>query len=87
MTLRQPLMISEFAPVGLRATDRAAAYGKLWGIIRGHRSMLLGGCAYVWSTAGPEPLDRGFGLTNEAGEPVDGTLVALSTLFLESNAA
>jgi hypothetical protein len=80
-TLRQPLLISEFGPVGLRPTDRPAAYGRFWSIIRAHRNTLLGGCAYVWTTAGPEPLDRGFGLTNDAGEPVDGSMSALGKLF------
>src|SRR5947208_16183492 len=46
-TLRQPLMISDFAPAALRATERAAAYRELRGIIRSHRSTLLGGCGYV----------------------------------------
>ncbi|HLQ34043.1 MAG TPA: hypothetical protein VK457_15255, partial [Chloroflexota bacterium] len=83
-SLRQPLLISEFAPAGLRAADRPTGYSKLWGVIQAHRSMLLGGCAYVWSTAGPEPLDRSFGLTNEAGEPVDSTVAALASLFTAS---
>jgi hypothetical protein len=81
-TLRQPLLISEFGPVGLRPADRPAGYARFWNTIVAHNSTLLGGAAYVWSTIGPEPLDRGFGLTNEAGEPVDGSIQALSKLFI-----
>ena len=81
LALHQPVLVSEFGPVGLRPADRPAAYEKLWKIVATHRGSVLGGCAYVWTTAGPEPLDRGFGLTNEAGEPVDGTLAALASLF------
>ncbi len=86
-SFRQPVMISEFAPVGLRSADRAMAYVKLWNVIRSHRPMLLGGSAYVWSTAGPEPLDRGFGLTTETGEPVDGALAALTALFQDPSSS
>jgi beta-galactosidase/beta-glucuronidase len=79
-TLKQPLLISEFGPVGLRPSDRPAGYVKLWNIIKAHNDTLLGGCAYVWSTAGPEPLDRTFGLTND-GTPVDGSAAALASQF------
>jgi len=84
--LEHPLLISEFGPVGLRVADRPAGYSRLWNTIRSHQGTVLGGCAYVWTTAGPEPLDRGFGLTNEAGVPMDGSVAALSSLFASDQA-
>ena len=85
-TLNQPLLISEFGPVGVRPSDRPAGYAKLWSIIKSHSDSLLGGCAYVWSTNGPEPLDRTFGLTNDAGQPVDGSTSALAQLYTTDEA-
>jgi hypothetical protein len=80
-TMRQPLMISEFGPVGLRPENRPAGYRELWGIIRDHPDTVLGGSAYVWTTAGPEPLDRNFGLTDANGLPVDDSLAELASLY------
>jgi hypothetical protein len=77
----QPILISEFGPVGLRADARPWGYPALWEIIARRTNRLLGGCAYVWTTAGPEPLDRYFGLTDEQAQPVDGSLSELSALF------
>src|SRR5262249_44338900 len=84
---RQPLLISEFGPVGLRSGDRGIAYQRLWNIVRAHPNNVLGGCAYVWTTAGPEALDRNFGLTHNNGIPVDNALSALSAAFLKERAA
>ncbi len=83
--LAQPLMISEFGPVGLRSEARPAGYRGLWEIIRSHRDRVLGGSAYVWSTAGPEPLDRTFGLTDASGRPVDSSLAELASLYQAEN--
>jgi beta-galactosidase/beta-glucuronidase len=80
-TLPQALLISEYGPVGLRPADRPVGYMRFWNVLRS-RPKILGGFAYVWTTAGPEPLDRGFGLTNPAGEPVDGTLAAMASVFV-----
>ncbi|MFI5268186.1 MAG: glycoside hydrolase family 2 TIM barrel-domain containing protein, partial [Chloroflexota bacterium] len=79
--MHQPLMISEYGPVGLRPENRPAGYRELWGIIRDHPDTVLGGSAYVWTTAGPEPLERNFGLTNANGQPVDGALAELAALY------
>ncbi len=76
-----PLVISEFAPTGLGARDRPAAYATMWNMLREHRSIVLGGFMYVWTTNGPEPLDRVYGLVNEKGIPTDGSLEAMRTLF------
>ena len=83
--LAQPLMISEFGPVGLRSEARPAGYRSLWDIIRSHPNRVLGGSAYVWSTVGPEPLDRNFGLTDALGRPVDDSLAELSSLYQSDN--
>ena len=79
--LDQPLLVSEFGPVGLRPEARPAGYRQLWDIIRAHPDRVLGGLAYAWTTAGPEPGDRNFGLTRDSGEPVDGTLAELAALY------
>jgi hypothetical protein len=80
-SLGQPLLISEFGPVGLRGIGRAAVYSQLWKIISANRGLVIGGCAYVWTTEGPEPLDRTFGLTDARGAPVDSSLSTLAALF------
>jgi len=79
--MHQPLMISEYGPVGLRPENRPAGYRQLWDIIREHPDTVLGGLAYVWTTNGPEPLDRSFGLTDAYGQPVDGALAELASLY------
>jgi len=85
--LHIPLMISEFAPVGLRPVDRGNGYARLWSIVQAHHDTVLGGLAYVWSTAGPEPLDRTFGLTSPGDVPTDSALPALAQLYRTGEAA
>lgn len=80
--LQHALMVSEFAPIGLRGADRPGGYRKIWEIIRKYPGRVLGGCAYVWSTAGPEPLDWAFGLTDDNGEPADNSIFTLAALYL-----
>lgn len=77
----QPLLVSEFAPLGLAPSDRPIGYLKLWGIVRRHGDRVLGGCAYVWNNAGPEPVDRTLGLTDDSGKPVDESLASLAIVF------
>lgn len=83
--MQQPMMISEFGPVGLRPEARPGGYQALWEEIERRQDRLLGGCVYVWTTDGPEPLDRSFGLTDASGQPVDGSLAALSLLYRDSS--
>jgi len=83
--LKQPLLISEFGPVGLRGADRPKGYLKQWGIIRSYKHRVLGASAYVWTTEGPEPLDRAFGLTNADGMPVDESLSAMAQVLREED--
>ncbi|MFH1486722.1 MAG: hypothetical protein ABIH46_11680, partial [Chloroflexota bacterium] len=76
-----PLAISEFAPSGLIHEDRPNGYVKLWRAFAGHSNLVLGGFAYVWSTEGPEAIDRVMGLVDDEGLPVDGSLDALRKVF------
>lgn len=85
--LGQPLLVSEFAPLGLGPNDRPSGYLKLWQIVRSHRDRVLGGCAYVWTTAGPEPVDRSLGLTDNAGVPIDDSFPLLADTFRREAAA
>jgi len=82
-----PLLITEFAPAGLGAQDRPDGYREMWKIIRrGHR-WTLGGAPYVWTTAGPEEVDRAFGLVDADGRPVDGSLDAIASMYRADKAA
>lgn len=77
-----PLVISEFAPSGVGAVDRAAGIQQDWSIIRSRPGVVLGGLAYTWATNGPEQVDRIFGLVDQNGIPTDGGLEALSASYL-----
>jgi len=78
----QPLIISEFAPGGMSASDRPLAFQQQWQVIRSRPDVVLGGLAYTWATNGPEDLDRIFGLVDPNGVPTDGGLAALSAMYL-----
>ncbi|MCC7370656.1 MAG: hypothetical protein IT306_19710 [Chloroflexi bacterium] len=79
--LDAPLLVSEFSPGGAGESDRPQMLGWYWATIRAHPERVLGGVVYTWATRGPEDLDRVFGLTDESGAPVDGSLAALRQLF------
>jgi hypothetical protein len=85
--LDAPLLVSEFSPGGVGAAERPNMLGWYWSTIRAHPKRVLGGVVYTWATRGPEDLDRVFGLTDESGAPVDGSLAALSRLFHEDAVA
>ena len=87
LALGQPLLVSEFAPLGIAPSDRPVGYLRFWGIVRSHRQRVLGGCAYVWTRAGPEPVDQTLGLTDRDGAPVDGSLQVLAAVFTGDEAA
>ncbi len=82
-TFDVPLIVSELGPTGLGPRDRPGAYVKMWSMMRNHQSNVLGGFLYVWTTAGPEPLDRVFGLVDSNGVPTDGTVEAMATKFAQ----
>jgi hypothetical protein len=79
--LDAPLLVSEFSPGGVGAAERPNMLGWYWSTIRAHPKRVIGGVVYTWATRGPEDLDRVFGLTDESGAPVDGSLAALRRLF------
>lgn len=76
-----PLFITEFAPEGWSPSDRPFGYLKMWEMLRAHPEFVLGAAPYVWTTEGPEPVDRHFGLVDSAGNPTDGSLEALAGVF------
>jgi hypothetical protein len=80
----RPLLISEFAPGGMGPSDRPLGFQQLWNLVRSRPGVVLGGMAYVWSTNGPEDLDRVFGLVDPSGNPTDGALAALSAEYQQS---
>lgn len=89
-SMGQPMLLSEFGmadatPEGLRGVRRPDGYLEMWGIVREFPNRLLGGCAYVWNTRGPEPLDATFGMVDDHGRPVDTTLETLGRLFREDD--
>jgi hypothetical protein len=75
------LLVSEFAPGGAGPVDRPPGYREMWGMIRGYPDQVLGGAPYVWTTEGPEEVDRVFGLVDGDGQPVDGSLAAIGQMF------
>ena len=81
--LDAPLLVSEFSPGGVGAAERPNMLGWYWSTIRAHPKRVIGGVVYTWATRGPEDLDRVFGLTDESGAPVDGSIAALGRLFQE----
>ncbi|MBI2907346.1 MAG: hypothetical protein HYX92_06810 [Chloroflexi bacterium] len=76
-----PLVVSEFAPSGLSPADRPRGYLRMWKWIAKQKDSVLGGFVYVWSTQGPEAIDRVMGLVDGDNWPIDGTLFALRKAF------
>jgi hypothetical protein len=76
------LFVSEYAPsLDAPRVERAQQFRELWGIIRARDTHVLGGAVYVWSTDGPEEVDRAFGLVDAVGEPVDDALETIAALY------
>jgi beta-galactosidase/beta-glucuronidase len=75
------LFVSEFAPLDAPRGERADRFREIWGVIRSAPAYVLGGAVYVWSTDGPEEVDRRFGLVDEQAVPVDDTLDAIAALY------
>ncbi|MCC6174220.1 MAG: hypothetical protein IT305_02855 [Chloroflexi bacterium] len=76
------LMISEFAPGGVSPVDRPRGYSAMWRVIEAAHGRTLGGAIYAWTTAGPEEVDRVFGLVDAKGQPVDGSFAAVQAMYL-----
>ncbi|MDP2662933.1 MAG: glycoside hydrolase family 2 TIM barrel-domain containing protein, partial [Dehalococcoidia bacterium] len=80
------MLVSEFAPSGLSPEGRPQGYLRMLRCITKDAPFVLGAFAYVWSTEGPEAVDRVFGLVNAQGEPVDRSLWALGRAFHRTSA-
>lgn len=80
-----PVFISEFAPAGVPPMQRAAGFRELWMRVQRHEALVLGLTPYVWSTEGPEAVDRIFGLTDKDGRPTDGSVAELQRLYRGAN--
>jgi hypothetical protein len=76
-----PLLVSEFAPLDAPRGQRADLLRDQWSTIQAYASYVLGGAVYVWSTDGPEDVDRSFGLVDENTQPVDDALDAIAELY------
>ncbi|MDP2936114.1 MAG: hypothetical protein Q8O86_06440, partial [Dehalococcoidia bacterium] len=72
---------SEFAPTGLSLEDRPKGYVKMLRCIAKQEASVLGAFAYVWTTNGPEAIDRVMGLVTADGQPVDRSLSALGKVY------
>jgi hypothetical protein len=76
-----PLLVSELAPLNAPFGARADAFREIWAVVRSFPAYVLGGSVYVWSTDGPEDVDRQFGLVDAFGTPVDDALATIADLF------
>jgi hypothetical protein len=81
--LDRPTLISEFGSQGGTPEERAENYLDMWRGIREYSQYVLGGAPYVWTTVGPEPTDKIWGLMDGNGNPIDGTFAALSEAWLQ----
>ena len=79
--LDRPLFVSEFGMEAATPDARAAGYAGMWKSIRCFPQYVLGGAPYAWTTDGPEPTDKIWGLMDGNSQPVDGTFAALSQLW------
>ncbi len=76
--LDRPMMVSEFGTEADSADARAAGYVDMWRGTRSFPQYVFGGAPYAWTTTGPEPTDKIWGLIGANGQPVDDTFSALS---------
>jgi len=79
--LDRPVFVSEFGAEGDTPEERAEGYLDMWKAIRAHPDIVMGGAPYVWTTEGPEPTDKIWGLMDGSSKPVDGTFAALAAAW------
>ena len=79
--LDRPLLISEFGAEGISPEQRANGYMEMWQSIDAHRKYVIGGAPYVWTTEGPEPTDKIWGLMDGNSQAVDSTFAQLAQLW------
>ena len=85
--LDRPTLVSEFGAEGETAEERAQGYLDMWRGIREFPQYVIGGAPYVWTTAGPEPTDKIWGLMDRNSKPVDGTFALLSRAWRQEASA
>jgi hypothetical protein len=78
---RVPLFISEYSPTGFSATDRPSALVEMARTVERQPQYVLGGSIYAWTTRSNDVVDRVYGLVDESGLPVDGSLEALRRAY------
>ena len=76
--LDRPLFVSEFGAEDYWYGDRVEGYVNMWRTIRSHPEYVLGGAPYVWTTEGPEPTDKKWGLMDDNSRPIDGAFEGLA---------
>jgi beta-galactosidase/beta-glucuronidase len=81
LAMNAPLYVSEFGAAGVARGERQVVLKRMWSQIRSRPQWTLGGVVYVWTTDGPEEVDRAFGLVDGNGVEVDGCLLALGEMF------
>ncbi|MBI2888273.1 MAG: hypothetical protein HYY02_13855 [Chloroflexi bacterium] len=74
----RPLFVTEFGANPTWLGGRAPNYVGMWRMIRAHPHFALGGAPYVWTTEGPEPGDKKWGLMDGQSIPVDETFEQLA---------
>lgn len=79
--LDRPVFVSEFGWQGDTPAERAQNYLDMWHGIRQFPKWVMGGAPYVWTTAGPEPTDKIWGLMDQQSRPVDNTFALLSAAW------
>lgn len=83
----RPLFITEFGADPSWEGGRALNYVSMWRMIRSHPDFALGGAPYAWTTEGPEPVDKIWGLMDSNSQPVDETFHQLSQDWLREPGA
>lgn len=73
--------MSEFGAEAATPDERAQGYLEMWQAIRAHPQYVMGGAPYAWTTSGPEPTDKIWGLMNSLGQPVDNTFALLKNAW------
>ncbi len=79
--LDRPLFVSEYGWDGHNPIGKAQGYANMWRTIRDHPQYVLGGAAYAWTTEGPEPTDKIWGLMDGNSRPVDNAFNLLASLW------
>ncbi len=85
--LERPLFITEFGADPSWEGRRSINYVSMWRMIRLHPEYVFGGAPYAWTTEGPEPVDKIWGLMDADIQPVDDAFNQLSQDWLREPGA